>query len=182
MISRRAVLIASATAVATPLGPATAQTIAPPTAEAVTKLFEDRNLYARMLVAIDALRLLLILLLLEKKVVSKNPREDLAQFAKMRAPFGAPDFLKMLAEKTSTSERKSLIEAAGKLAIPTATKISGALAEGGVSPKGKIGMDLLSAFYEFSQLQAIADNKKVTSAKESWYCSIYPFSYFCSTG
>ena len=77
-------------------------------------------------------------------------------------------------------ERKKLVEAAGKSAMPTAKNIEGTLEKYGVSPKGQIGMSLLSGFYEFSQVRALAD-RKIASAKESWYCSVYPFSYFCSS-
>ena len=181
IISRRAVLITSAIAAVAPLELAAAQVNAPPSVDVVTKLLEDPKLFSRILIEVGALRSLLVLVLLEMEKPSKNPGEDFKKYMKVTAPFRNPDTGKILLTKVSTAERKKFVEAAGKSAMPTAKNIEGTLAKYGVSPKGQIGMSLLSGFYELSQVRALAD-KKIVSAKESWYCSIYPFSYFCSAG
>jgi hypothetical protein len=181
MITRRAVVASSAVMVAVGVDSAFGQVNLPSSTEALGNVVKDRIQYLHMLAAIDALRALLNMILLGFGKESPKQGEDLARYAALRQTLNTPDFQQMLQSRVYRAESKSLIEQAGKQAMPTAKKIESILAEQGIDSKGKAGSALIVGFYQFTQLRAVAD-QKVVATKESWYCEVYPFSYFCTTG
>ena len=160
---------------------AAAQSDAPPSAEALATTVKDQKQYQRVFFAVDALRSVLNLILLKENIVSKEPGQDFPNYQTLRRTLNDSNIYGKLLSEVYTREVIDLIVSAGKTAQPTAAKIESTLRASGVDPKGLVGTEMITGFYKISQLKAVVD-RKVVSVKESWYCSVFPFSWFCTVG
>jgi len=81
MITRRSILAASSSSILlVPTGAMAQEPFAPPTPEEVLDVARDPERYRQALIGLEALRLTLILRLIELGRPSKNPERDLAQY------------------------------------------------------------------------------------------------------
>jgi hypothetical protein len=179
MITRRSILAASSSSLLLVPTGAMAQAqepIAPPRPEEVFEVVSNPELYRQALIGFDALRLTLMLRLIELKQPSKDPQHDQEQYIEIFDPLWRPTSRKEIVELLSSGEYKEIIIQTGDVVAPTAGRIQNALAEGGVS--GLLGRDMVRGFYIVVQIKA-AQAKKPVSPTDAWYCQVYPFSAFC---
>jgi hypothetical protein len=177
MITRRSILAAPSGAILLlPTSAIAQQPIEPPKPEEVSDVARDPERYRQALIGIDALRLTLMLRLIELNQVSDNPQRDLQQYIEIRNLLQRPEFRAEVEAILSSGESAEIIIQTGNVVAPTAARIQNALLEGGVS--GPIGRDMVHGFYVVVQLKAVQERKPIVP-NEAWYCQIYPFSHFC---
>jgi hypothetical protein len=177
MITRRFILAASSSSVLLlPTGAMAQQPIEPPTPEEVLNATRDPERYRRVLIGLDALRVTLMLRLIELNQPSENPQRDVEQYIQIRDELERSGFLAEIVVLLPSGESTEIIIQTGNLAAPTAGLIQNALLEGGVS--GALGRDMVRGFYIVVQLKAVVERRPVKPT-EAWYCQIYPFSRFC---
>jgi hypothetical protein len=177
MITRRSILAASSSSILlVPTRAMAQEPIAPPRPEEVLEVASDPKLYRQALIGFDALRLTLMLRLIELNQPSKDPQHDVEQYIEIFDPLQRPTFREEIVVLLSSGESKEIIIQTGNVAAPTAGRIQKALLEGGVS--GPLGRDMVRGFYIVVQLKAV-QVKKPVSPTDAWYCQVYPFSAFC---
>jgi len=177
MITRRSLVVASPGALLLSPTAALAQSVEPPKPGEVAEVVKNSEKYHAMLVGAEALRLVLIVRLIELNRPSTTPSEDYAQWARIRDPFLQEPFVKELTYRIDAKDSDKIIIDTGVTVGPTTARIQSALAEGGVD--GQVGKDMVRSFYLFVQIHAVAEQKPLP-ADQSWICTTYPFRWFCS--
>jgi hypothetical protein len=176
MITRRSLLATASSALLLPNSAFAQQPIEPPKPEEVADAVRDPERYRQSLIGMDALRLTLILRLIQLNQPSDNPQRDLQQYIEIRNQLQNPAFRAEMEHFVSEGGSAEIIIQTGNVAAPTALRIQNALLEGGVS--GPLGRDMVRGFYIVVQLKAVSERKPVNPT-DAWYCHVYPFSHFC---